>query len=146
VPKHGLVAAMTLVASILVGGCGDDGGSTGTGSGTTSAEADASGSSSASASSPSASDASSRAESSPTALPDWPECDDVWLSRQTLPHSYRGCLDHDRAVRSEDHPCASGEPLVTYASRFWAKRGDTIHEGLGSQDPGYKAALAACAG
>ena len=59
----------------------------------------------------------------------WPACDQVWVAGHTLPQGYQGCVIHGNSVSVfSPEDCPSGAKYATYKDRWYAARGDTIHE------------------
>ncbi len=59
----------------------------------------------------------------------WPACGSVWVAGHTLPKGYKGCVIHGTSVSVfSPEDCPSGAKYATYKDRWYAVRGDTIHE------------------
>ena len=81
-------------------------------------------------------------------LPDWPACDGVWVGDSRLPQTYKGCLDGDQAVKSDNLSCSSGQHIVRYADRFYAVPGGKIYRTTRplEKDKGYLETIRTCRG
>jgi hypothetical protein len=89
------------------------------------------------------------AQRSTSAAPDpapSPQCDEVWVKDQELPRPYDGCYDESQRVAPDGHLCEFGRPIVTYADRFYAVPGGTIHQTDGplADDRGYRSDMKSC--
>jgi hypothetical protein len=143
------LAAGSVTAVLLLGGCGDD---------TVNDPSATDGSDTSET--PSASvDTSAPAEPTPSAspieptetvepLPDWPACVEVWVEGAKLPGDYQGCLEDETAVKAKNQYCEFGKKLVTYADQFWAVRGGKVNDAGGplKDSPDYRDDLASCKG
>lgn len=121
-------AALPLVA-LCAFGCGSSGSSTPDAAGTEASPTP---------------DAPSTSES-PAA--DGPACETVWQVDQTLPRTYRGCVDSTGTLVPRDAlGCSSGQRLVMHDDRFWAVLGGTIHEASTTlaDDPDFRTDVRSC--
>ncbi|GAB6983938.1 hypothetical protein [Nocardioides pyridinolyticus] len=122
-------AALPLVA-LCAFGCGSSGSSTPDAVGTD-------------ASSPPAT-----SDSTPGSTPaDRPACETVWQVDETLPRTYRGCVDSTGTLVPRDAlGCSSGQRLVRHDDRFWAVLGGTIHEASSTlaDDPDFRTDVRSC--
>ena len=121
-------AALPLVA-LCAFGCGSSGSSTPDATGTDASKTP---------------DASVTAES-PAA--DGPACETVWQVDETLPRTYRGCVDSTGTLVPRDAlGCSSGQRLVMHDDRFWAVLGGTIHEASTTlaDDPDFRTDVRSC--
>ena len=142
------VVSAVLLSLVLLGGCGDDDGSSASDPGGSSGASDTP----STETSPPAEPSPSESEMTPTetteALPDWPACGDVWVVDATLPGDYQGCLEDGTAVKAKNRYCEFGKKLVTYGDQFWAVRGGKVNDANGpleaSQD--YRDDLSSCKG
>lgn len=78
---------------------------------------------------------------------DGPACETVWQVDETLPRTYRGCVDSTGALVPRDAlGCSSGQRLVMHGDRFWAVLGGTIHEASPplADDPDFRTAVRSC--
>jgi hypothetical protein len=71
------------------------------------------------------------ASASPSEMPDWPSCDEVWVADARIPVVYKGCLDGETAVPADNLTCSSGQRLVRYDERFFGVAGGKIYEAMG---------------
>jgi hypothetical protein len=146
------VAAGSLSAVLLLGGCGDD-------TASDPSATDGSGGSDTSETPSASVETSEPAEPSPSAspieptepvepLPDWPACAEVWVEGAKLPGDYRGCLEDETAVKAANQYCEFGKKLVTHADRFWGVRGGKVNDASGplKDSSDYRDDLASCKG
>ena len=68
----------------------------------------------------------------PAEPPDWPACETVWVEGGKIPTRYRGCLEGDNAVASDNLSCSSGQRIVRYQEKFFGVAGGTIYEAMGT--------------
>ena len=140
------LAAVSVAAVLVLGGCGDD-------TATDPSASDGSDNPSASV------ETSEPAEPTPSEsliepsvtsepLPDWPACTDVWVEGAKLPRDYQGCLDSETAVKAKNQYCEFGKKLVTYADQFWGVRGGKVNDAHGplKDSADYRDDLASCKG
>ena len=76
-----------------------------------------------------------------------PACETVWQVDETLPRTYRGCVDSTGTLVPRDAlGCSSGQRLVMHDDRFWAVLGGTIHEASTTlaDDPDFRTAVRSC--
>lgn len=67
----------------------------------------------------------------PADPPDWPACETIWVSGLTIPVRYRGCLEGNNAVASDNLACSSGQRIVRYQDRFFGVAGGKVYETSG---------------
>lgn len=81
-------------------------------------------------------------------IPDWPACGEVWVADAKLPRGYKGCLDGDTAVKSDNLSCSSGQHIVRHEDRFYAVPGGKIYRTKGplEKDKGYLDQITTCRG
>ena len=127
-----------MVPFALLSACGDDSGS--------SAADPADTTSTSSSATPSDTPTSSEATTEPTAAPDWPACDSIWVEGQKIPTRYKGCLDGSDQVAADNLSCSSGQHIVRYADRFYGVAGGKIYETMGplDKDKGYLKMVRTC--
>lgn len=132
--RTALLAPLVLTGALLAG-CGDDGGTTAT---------DPAAGSEAPA--PTSSDSSATPSASPA--PEGPDCASVWVTGETLPGGYRGCVEDGRLVKPDGRYCEFGKPLITFDDRWWSVPGGRIGEAEGPlrRDRAYRDALRSCGG
>lgn len=121
-------AALPLVA-LCAFGCGSSGSSTPDAAGTDASKTP---------------DAPSTSESTAA---DGPACETVWQVDETLPRTYRGCVDGTGTLVPRDAlGCSSGQRMVMHDDRFWAVLGGTIHEASTTlaDDPDFRADVRSC--
>ena len=78
----------------------------------------------------------------------WPYCEQIWVSGETLPSHYQGCVIKGNSVKPfSPEKCKSGASYATYQDRWYAVPGEEIHESKGGDifsDPTFTKFTAHC--
>ena len=78
----------------------------------------------------------------------WPFCDEIWVTGETLPRTYQGCVLQGNNVKPfSPEECASGAYYATYEDRWYAVPGDKIQESKGGDifsDPTFAKFTKSC--
>jgi hypothetical protein len=78
----------------------------------------------------------------------WPYCDQIWVTGETLPRIYQGCVLKGNSVKPfSPEKCASGTSYATYQDRWYAVPGEEIHESKSGdifRDPAFAKFTARC--
>jgi hypothetical protein len=78
----------------------------------------------------------------------WPYCEQIWVTGETLPNHYQGCVIGGNSVKPfSPEKCKSGTSYATYQDRWYAVPGEEIHESKGGdifRDPTFTKFTARC--